>query len=130
MPRRTRVPRPYLDSIPEERIDAMTVGLWVAPAITTCALLLVGFVVPALVALLASLGFYAVNGWRLLQRVRGRAPWKIRASTPPTEFEHGRALAWAVTGTRPSEQAVHECADAIHFGTPPDQLRPGPPLDP
>ncbi len=130
MAERTREARPYPDRIDGDRTYWFAWAIAGVPCLAITYLLFSGVILPALVAVALGVGYYVANWWRLQQRVRGRAPWKIRASTPPTEYEHGIEFAWAVPGRHESEQAVDACADAIHAGTPPEQLNPGPPVTP
>lgn len=128
LPPRERARRPYPHEIDGDRIWTWSTAYWIAPSVVLTVLLFRSVIVPALVALvLAIIGWVgALNGLR--RRMRGRAPWKVVASTPPTEYEHGRQLAWAVVGRDSSQRAVDDCANAIYTGTTPDDLNPGPPL--
>ena len=128
LPPRSHSPRPYPHEIDGDRNWSWSAAYWIAPSAVLTVFLFRVAIVPAISALLlAIIGWVsALNGLR--RRMRGHAPWKVIASTPPTEFEHGTQLAWAVIGRDSSERAVNNCADAIHHGTPPDVLNPGPPL--
>jgi hypothetical protein len=130
IPKRTRETSPYPDQIDGDRSYWFAWVIAGVPCLAIAYLVFSGVILPALVAAVFAAGYYLANWWRLHQRVRGRAPWKIRASTPPTEYEHGIECAWAVTGRHESERAVDTCADAIHAGTPPNELNPGPPVTP
>jgi hypothetical protein len=128
MPRAEHRRRPYAHELDGDRIWRWSVAYCFAPALVVSFFLFRSVLVPELAALALALIAWVAGCVGLWRRLRGRMPWKVVASTPPTEYEHGRAVAWAVIGDEASRQAVDACAEALDAGLEPAELNLGPPM--
>jgi hypothetical protein len=90
---REKKPRPYPHEIDEDDVWWLALFSPRVDLLLGCGffviLVVIGVALPLTCALALTGAAYATERYRRHLRRRGRAPWTIRASTAPTEYEHG-----------------------------------------